>query len=78
VIKAKMSDGSLLFGLSAENCRLLLAGYPITFDLASIGLPPQGVVIVGGETEEAIEAALREANLFSSKTRRINPGQTGN
>lgn len=78
MIKAKMSDGSILLGLTKENCRRLLAGQPIAFDLASIGLPPQGGVIVGGKSLEDIEQQLRDAGLLDPKTRVVGPGQTGN
>ena len=63
-------------GLSKENCRRLLAGEPITFELAEIGFdvvdvpggtgsktgPPMKarVLIVGGETEASILAELED------------------
>lgn len=50
-------------GLSRENCKRLLEGQPITFDLIELGLAVHDgggirkgqVVIMGGETEEAIK-----------------------
>ena len=71
------NQGRLIgIGLSRENCRRLLEGQPITFELFEIGFdvvdvpggtggkigPPMKarVLIVGGETEETILAELRE------------------
>jgi hypothetical protein len=73
VIKATgVSDGKpmLLLGLSGENVTRLMAGEPITFETAPMGLPPMVVVIMGGRTEGAIVDQLREVGL-------VSPGTTG-
>jgi hypothetical protein len=54
----------LLLGLSVENAARLLAGQPIGFDTAALGLPPMQVVIVGGQTEDAIAAELAAHGLI--------------
>jgi hypothetical protein len=60
------SDGGELIGigLSRKNCERLLAGKPIHFklsDMAASGLAMKGeVLIIGGETEEAITAELHQ------------------
>lgn len=53
----------LLLGLSRENCRRLLDGQPIKVraDHVDPRLPTLTVVLVGGETEDAIAAELRTA-----------------
>jgi len=63
MIKALMSmeggEKVVLLGLSAGNMTRLMAGEPIPIDLADLDLPHQRLVIVGGETEEAITDSLR-------------------
>lgn len=55
------ADGQSIigFGLSKENMDLLLAGKPIMFDAAGLGLPGVKILIVGGATEESIVADMR-------------------
>lgn len=48
----------LLIGLSAANTERLLAGQPIMFETAPLGLPQMRVIVVGGATEESIAAEL--------------------
>jgi hypothetical protein len=50
----------LTIGLSGENMARLMAGEPILFDTAPLGLPAMKVLIVGGRTEDAIAADLRK------------------
>lgn len=52
MLKAKIGELSI-FGLSRENVRRLIAGHPIVFDGAQLGLPGR-FAIVFGETEQAI------------------------
>ncbi|PZG20631.1 hypothetical protein [Nonomuraea aridisoli] len=47
-----------LFGLSGENVTRLMAGEPISVNLADIGLPDIQIVIVGGRTEQALAEQL--------------------
>lgn len=64
MIKAVGESGDkrfLLIGLSMENCRRLLRGEPIMFDLPAPLDPESKIIMLGGETEEAIVAELREA-----------------
>lgn len=61
MIKARGTDGDrplMLLGLSGENVTRLIAGEPIRFDAAEIGLPSCTVVIMYGHTEADIAAAL--------------------
>jgi hypothetical protein len=51
----------------------LMANEPIRLQLAELGLTPMTVVIVGGRTEDAILAQLRDAGLVDSRTRRQTP-----
>ena len=53
MIKAHLSDGSFLMGLSALNVQKLKEGLPIVFDGRPFGLSGQ-VIIVYGETEDQI------------------------
>lgn len=64
MIKASggLKDGTplLMLGLSRENTRRLLDGQPIQVraDHVDPRLPALAIVLVGGETEEAIAATL--------------------
>ena len=58
VIKALLSSGAVVIGLTDENLRRLRNDMPILFDLAELGLAPQRVVIAAGATREDITAAL--------------------
>ncbi len=52
---------TVFLGLSRENTRRLLADQPIVVKLRDLhpALPDLTVVLLGGETEELIEAQLR-------------------
>lgn len=68
MIKAtgRQADGKpfVLLGLSRENCRRLLEGQPIKIDMADLGQPERGTVLIcAGETEEAVKRELIEAGL---------------
>lgn len=54
MIKAKLTDGSIILGLSRLNCGKLLQGKPIVLQLSELGLPAQKIIIVGGENEQSI------------------------
>lgn len=57
-------DGStILIGLSRMNTVKLLEGKPIKFDGRKLGLPNITVLIVGGETEEAIIQELLDSGI---------------
>lgn len=58
MIKAKLTNGDLLFGISAENVNRLKKGQPILFNLKDMGLENRKVMIVYGETEQDIMAEL--------------------
>lgn len=59
MIKGKLGKAALI-GLSFENMSRLQKGQPINFNLAEIGLPPQEIIIVGGEDEAAILADIEK------------------
>ncbi len=66
MIKARLSDGTLILGLSAENLKRLQQGKPILFDGHQLGYPGK-IAIVYGETEDAIaKDLLRETGSPSS------------
>jgi hypothetical protein len=53
----------VIIGLSRANCELLLAGKPIAFQGTDVELhtdPPTHILLVGGETEEAIAEELKK------------------
>ncbi len=54
MIKARISDGSLIFGLSKINLEKLQQGQPIMINLKDLGQAEQKIFIVYGETEEKI------------------------
>jgi hypothetical protein len=61
----------LLLGLSGENMTRLMADEPIRFDTSELpGLPAMVVVIVGGRTEDAILAQLRNVGLLPEGVQR--------
>lgn len=51
----------LILGLTRRNCERLLAGDPIMVDTGELGdpLPVLQVLIMGGETEDAMAAQIR-------------------
>lgn len=57
MIKAKLSNGMLILGLSRINVIRLMGGLPIKFDGRPFGFPGD-VGIVFGETEDAIAKEL--------------------
>lgn len=60
MIKAKLSNGTLILGLTAENVMRMKEGKPIKFDGRPFGYPGT-IGICYGETEEAIVQDLVEA-----------------
>lgn len=68
MIKAlsRLPDGTInlmILGLSRENCTSLLDGKPIAVKMRELStdLPDISILIVGGETEDAIAAELQGA-----------------
>ena len=60
MIKVRMSSGSVLLGITAENVERLLAGQPILLNLKDIGLPSQQIAIIYGPTIADLMDQLRE------------------
>jgi hypothetical protein len=60
MIKAKLSNGDLLFGLSKGNIELLQQGKPIVINLKDMGLENRRVMIMYGETEDKIFEELTD------------------
>lgn len=54
MIKARAVDGTALIGLSRENLERLLGGDPIILQLSDMGLRRQKIILMAGETEQAI------------------------
>lgn len=54
MIKAKMTNGDILFGLSEENIKLLKEKKPIVINLKDVGLEERKIIICFGETEDKI------------------------
>lgn len=54
MVKAKLNNGDLVFGLSAENVRRLKDGQPISVNLKDMGLEDRRIMITYGETEDDI------------------------
>lgn len=61
MIRARLSNGTYLMGLDAENVRRLQSGQPIEIDLTLLGGTDK-VVLVYGETMQAIVDELEEAS----------------
>ena len=69
MVKATGTDGDgrplTVFGLDPENLRRLQADKPIRVDMATMGRPEMGVIlIVFGDTHEAIAKLLGAADLL--------------
>jgi hypothetical protein len=54
MIKAKMNDGTIVFGLSRQNVQLLKEGKPIRINLKEMGLEEREILIVYGNSEDDI------------------------
>jgi len=68
MIKAKLNNGDLVFGLSKENLTRLEKGEPIVFNLKDMGLEDRRVMITFGETEEKLyEDMLEHIDLNKTK-----------
>lgn len=67
MIKARAAQHVIL-GLSRMNVERLMQDMPIRFDGAEVGVPGITFVIVGGETEQAIEADLRRVGAVTDET----------
>lgn len=59
MIRARLSNGSYLMGLDAENIKRLTNGQPIEIDLTPLGGRDK-VLLVYGETMQAILDELEE------------------
>lgn len=77
MIKAKISDGSVLLGLSDENLRRLKDGSPIVLDLAEIDMPPLKITNMAGATPESILSMLRKTGMVTPATRMLGEGGSG-
>lgn len=62
-------------GLSRANCEKLLEGHPIGLRPDSMELPwPGEIILIAGETEEAIATAFKRAGLLGPETEiRVDP-----
>ena len=67
MIKATLSNGDLVFGLSKENLTRLEKGEPIVFNLKDMGLEDRRVMICFGETEQDLYNDMKEH--FVDKTK---------
>jgi hypothetical protein len=65
MVKAHLSNGAVLFGLSFMNVEKLKQGKPIKFDGRPFGFPGD-VIIVYGETEQIIARDILEATGVAS------------
>jgi len=54
MIKAILTSGDLIFGLSKVNIEKLQQGLPILINLKDMGLEDRKIVIIYGETEDEI------------------------
>ena len=60
MIKAKLNNGDLVFGLSEENVRILREGHPISINLKDMGLEERKILITYGKTEDDIYKEMME------------------
>ncbi len=57
MIRAKLSNGDLLFGIDAENVRRLVDDNPLMVDLHQMGYPFR-IIITYGDTLAEVQARL--------------------
>lgn len=68
MIKAKLNNGDLVFGISEDNVKRLKEGHPISINLKDMGLEDRKIMIAYGETEEKLyEAMLPYIDLNKTK-----------
>ncbi len=60
MIKAKLSNGDLVIGITKENVDRLQKGMPIAFNLKDMGLEERCVIITYGETEEKLYTGMMD------------------
>ena len=60
MLKAKLTDGSLIFGLSDENVNRLKQGQPIMFNLKDMGLEDRTIYIIHGKDEDEMYIKLSD------------------
>ena len=58
----------VLLGLSRANVERLMQDQPIRFDGREVGLPGIAIVIIGGETEQAMTDQLRAEGVIGTST----------
>lgn len=71
MIRARLSDGTFILGIDAENVRRLKSGQPIRVDLKQLG-GTDVVAIVYGDTLDEITRELERASGQS-----LTPGEKG-
>lgn len=54
MVKAKLNNGDLVFGISEANVEKLKQGHPIVVNLKDMGLEDRKIIITYGETEDKI------------------------
>lgn len=54
MLKGKLTNGDIVFGLSKMNLELLQQGKPIVVKLKDMGLEDRKILICYGETEDKI------------------------
>lgn len=60
MIKAKLNNGNLIFGITRENVDRLKSGQSILINLKDMGLEDRKIVIHYRETEEELFAEMSE------------------
>lgn len=68
MIKAKLTNGDIILGLSAANVEKLMERHPIKFDGRPMGFAG-AVIIMYGETEIAMLHELQEAQHMGEETK---------
>lgn len=68
MIKARLSNGDLVFGLSSENIKRLKDNQPIVINLKDVGLEDRRIMITYGDTEEKLyEEMIEHIDLDKTK-----------
>lgn len=60
MIKAKLSNGTIILGLSKRNIELLMQKKPIVVNLKDLELEDRNVIIAFGESEEKLYEEMLE------------------
>lgn len=67
MIKARLNNGNVIFGITYENVKRLKQGKPIKISMKELGLGDKEIFIMYGKDEQAIANELGVASDFKTQ-----------